>query len=101
VRGYLNVFGRPLQVTVRPTLRYSDPVCPVCLLGSPVCQLSVTMVYCGQAVGWIKMPLGTEVGLCPRDIMLDEDPALSMESGTTAPLFGPCLLWPEAYLRTN
>jgi len=31
--------------------------------------LSVT-VYCGQIVGWIKMPLGTEVGLSPGDIVL-------------------------------
>ena len=25
--------------------------------------LSVTLVYCGQTVGWIKMKLGMEVGL--------------------------------------
>jgi len=37
--------------------------------------LCVTFVYCGQTVGWIKMPLGTEVGLGPRDMVLDEDPA--------------------------
>jgi len=30
--------------------------------------------YCGQTAGWIKMPLGMEVGLCPGHIMLDEDP---------------------------
>jgi len=29
---------------------------------SSVC-LFVTLVYRGQTVGWIKMPLGTEVGL--------------------------------------
>jgi len=28
-------------------------------------------VYCGQMTGWIKMPLGREVGLNPRDIVLD------------------------------
>jgi len=28
-------------------------------------------VYCGQTVKWIKMPLGTEIGLCPNDIVLD------------------------------
>jgi len=28
-------------------------------------------VYCGQTAGWIKMPLGTEVGVCPDDILLD------------------------------
>ena len=32
-------------------------------------------VYCGQAAAWMKMPLGTEVGLGLRDIMLDRDPA--------------------------
>jgi len=26
-------------------------------------------VYCGQTAGWIKMPLGTEVGLGPGDIV--------------------------------
>jgi len=43
------------------------PVCPVCL--------SVTLMYCGQTVGWIKRPLGTEVGsvqatLCWIEIQL-------------------------------
>ena len=33
--------------------------------------LSVTLVYCGQTVGWIRMPLGTEVGLGPGHIVLD------------------------------
>jgi len=33
-------------------------------------------VYCGQTAGWIKMPLGMEVGLGPVDIVLDGDPAL-------------------------
>jgi len=28
-------------------------------------------VYCGQTAAWIKMPLGTEVGLSLRDIVLD------------------------------
>jgi len=37
--------------------------------------LSVTLVYCGQTVEWIKMPLGTEVGLGPGHILLDGDPA--------------------------
>jgi len=31
-------------------------------------------VYCGQTAGWIKLPLGTEVGLGPGDIVLDGDP---------------------------
>ena len=32
-------------------------------------------VYCGQTAGWIKMPLGTKVGLGPGDVVLDGDPA--------------------------
>jgi len=32
-------------------------------------SLSVTLVYCGQTVGWIRMPLATEVGLGPNDIV--------------------------------
>jgi len=35
----------------------------------------LTHVYCSQTVGWIKMALGTEVGLGPGDIVLDGDPA--------------------------
>ena len=59
----------------------------------PMSCLSVTLVYCGQKVGWIKMPLGTvgtEVGLGPGDIVLDGNPVpLSTESGIAAPpLFG-------------
>jgi len=30
-------------------------------------------VYCGQTAGWIKMPLGTEVGFGPGDIVLGGD----------------------------
>ena len=43
------------------------PVCPVCL--------SVTLVHCGQRVGWIKMELCVQVGLSPVHIVLDGDPA--------------------------
>jgi len=45
---------------------------------SPLSLLSVMLVYCGQTVGWIRMPLGIEVGevgLGPGDIVLDGDPA--------------------------
>jgi len=43
------------------------------------------------------MPLGTEVGLGPGDIVLDGDPAFPTERGTAVPpLFGRCLLrWPS------
>ena len=35
------------------------------------------------------MPLGTEVGLGPGDIVLDGDPSPPMERGTAAPSFWP------------
>jgi len=50
-------------------------------------------VYCGQTVVWIKMPLGTEMGLDPSHIVLDGDSALPTERGRAAPSFRPTLLW--------
>jgi len=50
-------------------------------------------VYCGQTAEWIKIPLGTEVGLGPGDIVLDGYPALLEKGAQQPPLFGPCL-WP-------
>jgi len=48
------------------------------------------LVFCGQTVGWIKMKLGTEVGLGPGHIVLDVDPALpSPPQSGTAPNFLP------------
>ena len=38
------------------------------------------------------MPLGTEVGLGPDDIVLDGDRAPPLQKGTEPPIFGPCLL---------
>jgi len=54
--------------TVRPILSHRClSVCLSCLF--------VTLVYCGQTVGWIKMKLDMRVGLGPGHIMLDGDPA--------------------------
>ena len=62
-----------------------------------------THVYCGQTAGWMKMPLGTEVDLSPGHVVLDGDPALPRERGTSAPppLFGPCLLWPNGWMNED
>ena len=38
-------------------------------------------VYCGRTAGWIKMVLGTEVGLSPGDFVLDGGPALLAKKG--------------------
>ena len=51
-----------------------------CLSVLSVC-MSVALVYCGQAVGWIRMPLGVEVGLGQGHIVLDADPAPPPEKG--------------------
>jgi len=48
--------------------------------------LSAVLVYCGQMVGWIKMPLGTEVGLGPGDIVLDGDSAPPWKGAQQPPL---------------
>ena len=56
----------------------------------PLSYLSATMVYPGQTVGWIKMPLGTEVGLGRGHIVLDGDPA-PPRNVAQPPLFGSCL----------
>ena len=37
--------------------------------------LSVTLVCCGQTVGWIEMKLGMQVDLGPGHIVLEEDQA--------------------------
>ena len=36
-------------------------------------------ICCGQMAGWIKMTLGTEVGLSPSDIVLHGDPATPLK----------------------
>jgi len=86
--------------TVRPML--SDR-CPVCLLS--VRSVSPFFVPCLLwPNGWIKIPLGTEVGLGAGHIVLYGDrPSFPTERGTAAPTFvvyghrkrGPCLLWPN------
>jgi len=42
-------------------------------------------VYCDQTAAWIKMSLGTEVGLGRCDIVFDVDPATPRKMGTPTP----------------
>jgi len=94
--------GRPK--TVRPIPSDRCPVCPV---------LSVTLLYCGQTVGRIKMKLGMRVGLGPGHTVLDGDPALPWKGARQPPphlkftgvgfacvhiIRGPCLLWPNGWM---
>jgi len=76
----MKMFGRPF--VKRFALCYRTvAVCLSCL--------SVTLAYCGQTVGWIRMPLGMEVGLGPGHIALDGDLAPLQKGGTAAPTFRP------------
>jgi len=56
------IFGRPF------VKRFALSPYPIGLLSLSV--LSVTLVYCGQTVGRIKMKLGLQVGLIPGHIVL-------------------------------
>ena len=56
-------------------------------------------VHCGQTAGWIKMPLCTEVGLGPGDIVLDGDPApLSKRGDSSPPQFLAHVLWLNSWM---
>jgi len=48
--------------------------------------------------GWIKMPLGKEVGLGPGDFVLDGDPAPPPKKGAQPPICGLCLLCPNGWM---
>ena len=51
--------------------------------------LSITLVYFGQTVGWIKMKLGVEVGLGPGHTCVRWGPSPSPPKGGGAPSFRP------------
>jgi len=50
-------------------------------------SVCVTLVYCCQMVGWIKIKFGAVVGLGPGHIVLDGDQAPPTERETAAPTF--------------
>ena len=64
---------------------------PLFCLFCPSC-VSVTLAYCGQMVGWIKMKLGVEVGLGPSHIVLDGTQLPQKGHSSPPPLFGPCIV---------
>jgi len=93
---HVEIFGLPTTVckTVRPVLADGClSVLFVCLV-----RLSVTFMYCGQMVGWIKVNLGTQVGVAPGHIVLDGVPAALRQRGTDPPIFGPYLFWPNGWM---
>jgi len=50
-----------------------------------------------QTVGWIKMPLGTEVDLGPGDTVRWRHRS-PQKGGTAGPNFRPFLLWPNGWM---
>jgi len=58
---------------------------PYAISGRCLSCLSVMLVYCGQMVGWIRMPLGMEIGLGSGDIVLDGDPCSSPKGAQPRP----------------
>jgi len=94
------------------SLRYATPwvtrrksfwatVCKtVCSILSDHCLscLSVTLVYCDQTVGWIKMKLGLHVGLGPGHIVLDGDPAPFPLKGHSPQFSAHICLWPNGWV---
>jgi len=83
-------FGAAVCNTVRPMLSHRClSVLSVCL-SVGLFVLSVTLVHSGQTVGWIKMKLGTQVGLEPGHCVRWEPSSLPQRG--TAPNFGKYLL---------
>ena len=87
-RRFLNFWATVCNI-VRLMLSDHCLSCLSCLSVCPVClsALSVTLVYCGQTIGLIKMKLGKQVGLSPGHIMLHGDSALFSQRDTAPPQF--------------
>jgi len=78
-----SIFGRPFA----KRFALCFPVLSLCLS-----VLSVTLVYCSQTFGGIKMKLGTQIGLGLGNIVLHGDPAAPPQkknNGALLPQFSP------------
>ena len=73
--------GRPRP---RPHCVRWGPSCPPALKRKGHSPQFSAHVRFGQMAGWIKMPLGTEVGLGPSNFVLDVDPASYPKKGTAS-----------------
>ena len=75
-------FGRPYVIG------------PLSVLSSP----SMTLVYCGHTVKWIKMPLGMEVSAEATLHCVRWEPSSAARYGAQPPIFSPSLFWPNAWM---
>ena len=83
-------FGREVSLRTSDVVLDGDPAVPSPKGHSPQ---FLAHVYCGQTSGWIKVPLGTEVGLGPGAIVLDGAPAPPERgSAPPPPNFGPSIV---------
>jgi len=83
--------GRPF--VKRFALCYRSVVC------LPV--LSVTLVYCDQTIGRIKIKLRKQVGLGLGHIALDGEPSSPDKKDHIPPTFGPRLLSPNGWMHQD
>jgi len=100
-RCHGNHFWATVCKTVHPML--SDR-CPACLSVLSLCLsvcLSVTLVYCGQTVGWMKMKLGMQLGVGRGHVVLDGGPSCPLPWGQIPPIFSPYLLWPNFWMHQD
>jgi len=85
---------QPLLVQRKGNKEYSMEIFAVgAFFMSVMSCLSVTLVYCGPTVRWIKIKPGLQVGLSPGHIVLELP---SPKVYCPLPNFGPYLLWPMA-----
>jgi len=82
-------FWRPFVKRFALCYQYQTVVCLSC----PV--LSITLVYCGQTVGRIKMKLSMQVGLGPGHIVTQ----LPLRKGHSPQIFGPFIVTWELCLH--
>jgi len=73
-KGHIALNGHPAPPKISPKGAHQPP------------PLSAH-VYCSQTLGWIKMPLGTKIGLGPGHIVLGGAPALPQKRGHSSPPF--------------
>ena len=82
LNGMQNLKQSILRVHQIKLNRFGVTVCRPMLSDRCLSVSSVTLVYCGQTVRWIKMKLGMQLGLDSGHSLLDGDPAPHPQSGT-------------------
>jgi len=78
----------------------SDRCLSVCMPCPALSCLSVTLVYCGQVVGWVKIPRHRgRPQPCPQCVRWGPSSLPQEKRGhCPSPIFGPRLLWPNGWM---